>query len=92
MKTPVMLAALGLVAGLALGCGGVDADSDGQDNLASREDALPWCGNSSYQYTYFSDATYSVQVGVDICECNDSMRRSGRRTAFVQVDWEYVCF
>ncbi|NVJ19253.1 hypothetical protein [Myxococcus sp. AM010] len=91
MKIPVMLAALGLAAGLSLGCGGVEGEVGDQDNLASREDALPWCGNSSYSYSYFSDATYSVRVGSEFCSCYGPVLRRGSQTAFMQVDWEDIC-
>ncbi|RKG62368.1 hypothetical protein D7X30_03440 [Corallococcus sp. AB011P] len=70
--------------GLLAGCGGVEADADvGEETpLSTREDALDLCA-ATYHVKYYSDATYTTQVGREIClVCNRQVGRSGIRTQF----------
>ena len=81
------LTALGLLAG----CGGLENNVEENPELGTREDALPWCGNSSYSYLFHSDDTYSNVVGWEICSCYSSARLGGRRTVYVEVLYEDTC-
>ncbi|AGC43774.1 hypothetical protein MYSTI_02458 [Myxococcus stipitatus DSM 14675] len=60
-----------LAAGLVMvGCGGpVEEGLEGQE-LTSQEEALPNCNGLNYEYTYYSDATYTTVVGVRGCDCS----------------------
>ncbi|MFP2958844.1 hypothetical protein ACLEPN_13610 [Myxococcus sp. 1LA] len=76
---------------LLAGCGGPTSEVDAADNLATREDALPFCGNSEYSLIYYSDATHSVAVGYEVCMCFSPMWRRGPTTPFVEVLFENGC-
>ncbi|MFY2560970.1 hypothetical protein ACN469_25435 [Corallococcus terminator] len=60
-----------LAAGLMMvGCGGpVVEDTEAQD-LTSYEAPLPNCDGLNYEYTYYSDATYTTVVGGRGCDCS----------------------
>nr|BDT35343.1 hypothetical protein MFMH1_50120 [Myxococcus sp. MH1] len=79
-----------LLSGVLAGCGAAVLDEE-NEALASREDALPWCDNNSYSYHYYSDDTYRVLVGYEICTCFAPMRWGGRATAFIKVISEGFC-
>ncbi|MCP3168189.1 hypothetical protein [Myxococcus qinghaiensis] len=68
-----------LAVGMLAGCGGVDAVDEAP--LGTREDALPFCEGFSF-VTYYSDATYSVQVGHGDCSCGHTLRVVGQKTDF----------
>lgn len=80
-----------LAAGILVGCGGaaetgVEEDSS---NLASREDRLRCITDSGVEY--FSDNTYTTQVGYEVCSCGRTPQLTGRRTTHYRVLWEYAC-
>ncbi|NTX17103.1 hypothetical protein HUA74_23455 [Myxococcus sp. CA051A] len=69
-----------LAVGMLAGCGGVD--NVGEDSqLGTRADELPFCEGFSF-VTYYSDATYSVQVGHGDCSCGHTLRVVGQKTDF----------
>jgi hypothetical protein len=73
---------LGLaVVGLQFGCGVDEADMGAQADLASREDPLYICLTDSL-IVYYSDNTYTTEVGSDRCFCNDWPIRTGRRSSY----------
>ncbi|ATB49312.1 hypothetical protein [Corallococcus macrosporus] len=89
MKTFVIAGAL--AAGLLSGCGGVgenglEADSP---SLATREDRLLCL--SDFAVRYYSDATYTTQVGYETCWCGGTPQREGIRTSYRQVLWDNPC-
>ncbi|GMU03493.1 hypothetical protein KH5H1_76150 [Corallococcus caeni] len=69
-----------LAVGLLAGCGGVE-DLGQEPQLATREDELPYCEGFSF-VTYYSDATYSTQVGHGDCSCGHTLRVFGTKTDF----------
>lgn len=72
---------LGLaVVGLQFGCGVEETDSATQPELASREDRLI-CLSESIT-TYYSDATYTTEVGTDACYCGATPVRTGSRSPY----------
>lgn len=89
MKTYVVAGAL--AAGLLAGCGGVEEDGleTEQPSLASREDRLICI--TQYTVVYYSDATYTTQVGVESCWCGNTPTREGLRTQYRQVIQEESC-
>ncbi|RYZ17411.1 MAG: hypothetical protein EOO70_02030 [Myxococcaceae bacterium] len=85
------IAAGALFAGLLAGCGGGEADGleSEQPNLASREDRLLCI--TQYTVAYYSDATYTTQVGSENCWCGSTPKRTGTRTQYSQVIQEESC-
>ncbi|MBN9682508.1 MULTISPECIES: hypothetical protein [unclassified Corallococcus] len=70
--------------GLLAGCGGVEADGSEEPALSTQEEALNNC-TATYHVKYYSDATYTTQVGMDIClVCNRPVAKSGIKTAFAK--------
>ena len=54
---------------MAVGCGGTPIEEEGAD-LATQEAAIPDCsGSPDSLITYWSDATYTVQIGGRGCHC-----------------------
>jgi hypothetical protein len=45
----------------------------------------------NYQYYYFSDATYTQQVGDEACACGYNVSLLGFRTQYKLVEWESRC-
>ncbi|WP_420811429.1 DUF6289 family protein [Myxococcus hansupus] len=78
MRTLLMLGCV--VVGLQFGCGGDEADLGAQADVASSEAPLFRCLTDSLT-VYYSDATYSTEVGSDRCFCDSTPIRSGRRTS-----------
>ena len=89
MKAYVIAGAL--AAGLLAGCGGVEEDGLEADspNLATREDRLRCLSDSVV--AYYSDATYTTEVGRERCFCGSTPTRTGQRTQYRQVLWENAC-
>ncbi|WNG57879.1 hypothetical protein F0U59_26315 [Archangium gephyra] len=89
MKTYIIASAL--AAGLLAGCGGVEEDGleAEQPSLATREDRLICISN--YVVVYYSDATYTTEVGVERCWCGEWPTREGLRTSYRQVYSEESC-
>lgn len=82
---------LGLaVIGVQFGCGVDEADMGTQPELASREDALYICNTDSLT-VFYSDATYTTEVGSDRCFCNSTPLRTGRRTMYSTVEYSEAC-
>ncbi len=82
---------LGLaVVGVQLGCGADEADMGAQSDLASREDQLYICQTDSLT-VFYSDATYTTEVGSDRCFCGSTPLRSGRRTPYAVVEYSEEC-
>jgi hypothetical protein len=71
MKNAIWAVGLSLAMGLTVGCGGGVADeaSPEQSNLQTREDAIPDCSLGDNYTMYFSDATYTTQIGGRGCYC-----------------------
>ncbi|MCY1043250.1 hypothetical protein OV208_18175 [Corallococcus sp. bb12-1] len=69
-----------LAAGLLAGCGGIEEVRE-QPQLGTREDELPFCEGFSF-VTYYSDATYSVEVGHGDCSCGHTLRVVGKKTDY----------
>ncbi|MFY2564103.1 hypothetical protein ACN469_41315 [Corallococcus terminator] len=73
---------LGLtVLGFQFGCGAGEVDPGAQSDLTSREDSLLRC-TADFYLTYYSDATYTTQVGTERCVCDRTPTRTGIRTAY----------
>ncbi|MFY0568459.1 hypothetical protein ACN28E_32150 [Archangium lansingense] len=89
MKTYIVAGALAV--GLLAGCGGVEEDGleTEQPSLATREDRL--ICNTQYIVVYYSDATYTTEVGVEHCWCGNTPTREGLRTSYRQVYSEESC-
>ena len=89
MKTYIIAGAL--AAGLLAGCGGVERNGleAEQPSLASREDRLLCI--TQYTIAYYSDATYTTQVGSEDCWCGNTPTRQGTRTPYRQVLQEESC-
>ncbi|WNG46919.1 hypothetical protein F0U60_24410 [Archangium minus] len=70
MKNAMWAAGLSLTMGLMVGCGGVaDETTQESSNLETRQDAIPDCSGGDYYTMYFSDATYTTQIGGWGCHC-----------------------
>lgn len=91
MKNAMWAASLSLAMGLMVGCGGSVEDEATQEpspsNLQTREDAIPDCAGETYYTAYFSDATYSTQIGGRGCYCG-SWSVWGRTSAYSQYSTE----
>ncbi|PTL74954.1 hypothetical protein [Vitiosangium sp. GDMCC 1.1324] len=73
MQSKATIGALVLASGLlTAGCGGVDTSQDEQSSLSTREDALPSCDGQSYHRVYYSDSTYTTEIGGWYCFCGDN--------------------
>ncbi|WP_224368912.1 hypothetical protein [Hyalangium versicolor] len=57
--------------GLIVGCGGGVADETTQEasNLETREDAIPDCSSGDSYTAYYSDASYTTEIGGRGCQC-----------------------
>ncbi|PTL79977.1 hypothetical protein [Vitiosangium sp. GDMCC 1.1324] len=73
-----------LAVGLLAGCGGVEDVSE-ESQLSTRKDELPYCEGFSF-VRYYSDATYSVEVGHGDCSCGHTLRVVGTKTNFAIYD------
>ncbi|NMO16830.1 hypothetical protein HPC49_04805 [Pyxidicoccus fallax] len=89
MKAYVVAGAL--VAGLLAGCGGVEEDGleTEQPHLATREDRLICI--TQHIVVFYSDATYTTEVGVEHCYCGYRPTLEGQRTLYRQVYSEQSC-
>jgi len=78
-----------LAMGLLAGCGGA-ADGEEPSQLSTREDGLEYCEGFS-DVTYYSDATYTVQVGHGDCSCGHTLRISGRKSEYAIYNYGDFC-
>jgi hypothetical protein len=83
MKNAMWAAGMSLAMGLLVGCGGTVAEEATQEssNLATREDAIPDCQGETYYTMYFSDSTYTTQIGGRGCYCG-SWNSWGRTSTY----------
>ncbi|WP_426730471.1 hypothetical protein [Myxococcus faecalis] len=79
MRTLLMLGLA--VVGLQFGCGGDEALPEAPTEMASQEAALLIC-TSEFFVEFYSDATYTTQVGTERCYCGRTPSRTGVRTAY----------
>ncbi|RYZ34266.1 MAG: hypothetical protein EOO71_39550 [Myxococcaceae bacterium] len=81
----------GLMAvGLLAGCGGVENAVDEQDTLATREDALPFCGNQEFDRVYYAEPARTTEVGGWRCICDvSSPLQWGAKTGYY-VDTQHL--
>lgn len=80
-----------LAIGLLAGCGGVETGMDEQSTLATREDKLPWCGDSQYDIRYYSEPELINQVGRTLCLCGTYERNFGNQTPYYRIMFEDYC-
>ncbi|GHG82906.1 hypothetical protein [Comamonas sp. JC664] len=69
------------VVGLQFGCGVDGGAGDAPLDVSSSEAPLVRCLTDSLT-VYYSDATYSTEVGSDRCFCGSTPIRSGSRTPY----------
>ncbi|MBU8899925.1 hypothetical protein DRW03_25665 [Corallococcus sp. H22C18031201] len=83
-----------LAVGLLVGCGGAVGDgapTKSAEVVASEGALAPSC-TSIYEYTYYSDATYTTEVGWASCgPCGSMPTQYGRITAYRVVDYSHAC-
>ncbi|WNG14545.1 hypothetical protein [Cystobacter fuscus] len=74
---------------MMVGCGGAVAETEQEATLETREDAIPDCSASGATYNiYYSDATYTTQVGGRGCDCG-FYGYWGKSTTFRQTFYDY---
>lgn len=85
MKNAMWAAGLSLAMSLTVGCGGEVADETPQEpsSLETRQDAIPDCSTGDSYTLYFSDATYSQQIGLRGCYCG-AWASWGRTSVYTQ--------
>ncbi|MFP2901260.1 hypothetical protein [Corallococcus sp. 4LFB] len=82
---------LGLaVIGVQFGCGMDEADQRATPELAAREDSLYRCTSDSLT-VYYSDATYTTEVGSDRCYCGRTPLRTGVMTDYAVTKYSEDC-
>ncbi|RKG56557.1 hypothetical protein D7X30_23630 [Corallococcus sp. AB011P] len=82
---------LGLaVIGVQFGCGMEEAEQRATSELAAREDALYRCTTDSLTI-YYSDATYTTEVGSDRCFCGRTPLRTGQMTGYALIGFSEDC-
>jgi hypothetical protein len=95
MKNALWAVGLSVTMGLMMGCGGGIADESMQQSpesseLASREDALPDCSNGGSYTAFFSDASYTNEIGGRGCSCGAYVSW-GKTSTFRQTSFD-PCF
>lgn len=70
---------MALIAGLLMGCGGVEAE---ELALETQEGALATCPRQRW-YDYYSDSSYRTLVGQVGCACGSAPVAWGRRSMHV---------
>lgn len=82
---------LGLaVVGLQFGCGMDEAEQRAASEPERRVDALYRCTTDSLTI-YYSDATYTTEVGSDRCFCGRTPLRTGQMTAYALTGFSEEC-
>lgn len=82
---------LGLaVVGMQFGCGMDEAEQQATSELAAREDALYRCLTDSLT-VYYSDATYTTEVGSDRCFCGSTPLRTGMFSPYALTAFSEDC-
>jgi len=67
------------VSGFMAGCGGAESGPSGP---TSRQEPLTQTCNSDYLLDFYSDDTYQVWVGDELCQCGQPPNLSGRKTPY----------
>ncbi|MCY1018160.1 hypothetical protein [Pyxidicoccus sp. MSG2] len=83
-----------LTAGLLMGCGGVEGpEADVEEPLPVTAQAVPPPQFCTYAYTnvYYSDATYTAEVGREVCRCGFRVFIIGPRTPYAAVSQRTPC-
>ncbi|MGE6757931.1 hypothetical protein ACQKGO_07985 [Corallococcus interemptor] len=82
---------LGLaVVGLQLGCGMDEAEQRAATGQERGVSAHYICRTDSLTI-YYSDATYTTEVGSDRCFCGSTPLRTGRMTPYAQTGFSEEC-
>jgi hypothetical protein len=98
MKT---IAGVIFAAGLGLaGCGGTESQTNGPTKTSAAPAAATAaagvstgvrCSNKDWRDIFWSDATYTVQVGALTCTCFQLETLEGVESNFITLDYEFTC-
>ncbi|MBU8894920.1 hypothetical protein DRW03_01515 [Corallococcus sp. H22C18031201] len=77
-------AVLACAAGLMLGACGGAATEDAQGAPVATQESAIIVGGSEVSQVYYSDSTYTVQVGWALTKCDGTYKLEGYRTQYVR--------